>query len=80
MAGRLLVAVAAWNRTRAKAEAFARNRARVVDNAAEVVGDAGVAITMLENGAVVTIVALQAGVPSALLLQLETMNAPDRVG
>jgi hypothetical protein len=39
-----------------------------------------VAITMLENGAVVTIVALQAGVPSALLLQLETMNAPDRVG
>jgi 3-hydroxyisobutyrate dehydrogenase-like beta-hydroxyacid dehydrogenase len=43
-----------WNRSREKAEALSPFGARVVDTAAEAVGDADVVILMLENGRIVT--------------------------
>jgi 2-hydroxy-3-oxopropionate reductase len=45
--------VAAWNRTRAKAEALAPFGAHISDSAPEAVSDAAIVISMLENGPVV---------------------------
>jgi 2-hydroxy-3-oxopropionate reductase len=56
MARRLLAAgfpVAAWNRTRAKAEALASAGASVADTPAQAVAQADIVITMLEHGQVV---------------------------
>lgn len=56
MARRLLgagFAVAAWNRTRAKAEALAADGATVAATAADAAAQADVVVTMLENGAIV---------------------------
>jgi 2-hydroxy-3-oxopropionate reductase len=69
MARRLLAAgfpVTVWNRSRDKAEALAASGAKVAVSAAEAVRGADVAITMLDNGAVVTEVVFGQGVAEAL--------------
>jgi 3-hydroxyisobutyrate dehydrogenase-like beta-hydroxyacid dehydrogenase len=58
--------VTVWNRSREKAEALAAFGARVVDTAADAVGDADVVIIMLENGRIVTEVLFSRGVEGAL--------------
>jgi 3-hydroxyisobutyrate dehydrogenase-like beta-hydroxyacid dehydrogenase len=55
-----------WNRSREKAEALSPFGARVVDTAAEAVGDADVVILMLENGRIVTDVLFSQRVAGAL--------------
>ena len=55
-----------WNRSREKAEALAAFGARVVDTAADAVGDADVVILMLENGKIVLDVLFSQGVAGAL--------------
>jgi 3-hydroxyisobutyrate dehydrogenase-like beta-hydroxyacid dehydrogenase len=55
-----------WNRSREKAEALSAFGARVVDTAAEAVGDADVVILMLENGRIVTDVLFSQRVAGAL--------------
>ncbi len=59
-------ALAAWNRTRAKAERLAAYGARIAATAAEAAAGADVVITMLENGAVVEDVLFGQGVAGAL--------------
>lgn len=69
MARRLLAAgfpVTVWNRSRDKAEALVEAGAKVADTAAGAVKDADIAITMLDNGAVVTEVVFGQGVAEAL--------------
>lgn len=63
MATRLLRAgypLVAWNRTLAKAESLASAGAQIAASAAQAVADAGIVITMLEDGRVVTQVVEQA--------------------
>src|SRR4029450_10307497 len=55
-----------WNRTRAKAEELTADGARVVDAAAEAVGDADVVVLMLENGSIVDQVLFTHGAAEAV--------------
>ncbi len=69
MARRLLAAdlpVTVWNRTSAKAEALRAFGAQIAATAAEAASGADVAITMLDNGQVVTDVLFAQGVADAL--------------
>jgi 2-hydroxy-3-oxopropionate reductase len=69
MARRLLGAgfpVTVWNRSIAKAEALEADGAKVAASAAEAVSEADIAITMLDNGAVVTEVLFGQGAADAL--------------
>jgi 2-hydroxy-3-oxopropionate reductase len=69
MARRLLgagFAVTVWNRSAAKAEALKGAGAKVASSAAEAVADADIAITMLDNGAVVTEVLFGLGAAAVL--------------
>ncbi|RFB76708.1 NAD(P)-dependent oxidoreductase [Methylovirgula sp. 4M-Z18] len=58
--------VAAWNRTRAKAEELSSDGARVVDAAPDAVRDADFVISMLENGGIVEKVLFDSGVADAV--------------
>lgn len=58
--------LAAWNRSRSKADALASLGARVADLAAEAVRGADVVVLMLENGATVSDVLFGQGVAGAL--------------
>lgn len=69
MARRLIdagFAVTVWNRTRAKSEDLAADGATVADTAADAASGAGIVITMLESGAVVTDVLFGQGVAGAM--------------
>lgn len=83
MARRLLGAgfeIAAWNRSRDKAEPLASDGARVADTAAEAVAGAAVVITMLTDGAAVTDVlfgasgAAEALEPDALVIDMSSIS------
>ena len=68
-----------WNRSREKAEALSPFGARVVDTAAEAVGDADVVILMLENGRIVTDVLFSQGAagslrPGAVLVDMSSIK------
>lgn len=68
MATRLLnhgYTLAAWNRTRSKADALAAKGARVADTPAQAVADADIVITMLEHGGVVEDVLFNPALPGA---------------
>lgn len=68
MATRLLnhgYTLAAWNRTRSKADALAAKGARVADTPAKAVVDADIVITMLEHGGVVEDVLFNPALPGA---------------
>ncbi|MEN9451695.1 MAG: hypothetical protein RLZZ369_754 [Pseudomonadota bacterium] len=68
MATRLLnhgYTLAAWNRTRSKADALAAKGARVADTPAQAVVDADIVITMLEHGGVVEDVLFNPALPGA---------------
>ena len=70
MATRLLnhgYTLAAWNRTRSKADALAAKGARVADTPAQAVVDADIVITMLEHGGVVEDVLFNPALPGASL-------------
>lgn len=70
MATRLLnhgYTLAAWNRTRSKADALAAKGARVADTPAKAVVDADIVITMLEHGGVVEDVLFNPALPGASL-------------
>jgi len=70
MATRLLnhgYTLAAWNRTRSKADALAAKGARVADTPAQAVADADIVITMLEHGGVVEDVLFNPALPGASL-------------
>lgn len=70
MATRLLnhgYTLAAWNRTRSKADALAAKGARVADTPAQAVADADIIITMLEHGGVVEDVLFNTALPGASL-------------
>ena len=69
MVRRLLAAgfdVTVWNRTREKAEALALAGARLADKPSAAVAGAGVVITMLESGPIVSDVVFRKGVASAM--------------
>lgn len=59
-------AVAAWNRSRAKAEALEVYGVTVADSAAEAVAGADVVVAMLENGPIVDAVLFGSGADAAL--------------
>lgn len=71
--------VTVWNRTRAKAEPLAADGATVADTAAGAVADAGIVITMLENGPVVSDLLTAQGVaeamrPGAILIDMSSIK------
>jgi len=72
-------AVTVWNRTRAKADALTASGAKVAATAVEAVKDAGIVITMLENGPAVEAVlfggekAMAALPPGALVIDMSSI-------
>ncbi len=81
MAANLLAAghrVTVWNRTRAKTEPLIARGAAGADSPAAAVGEAGVVVTMLENGPVVTQVLFDSGAarnlrPGALVIDMSSI-------